>query len=46
MDRVKENKDDNSEDPPTRASKIIDGVEYMEMINWDDYKQDYFGKIK
>ena len=40
-DRPKEehtNQDEDSDDPPTRTSKVIDGVEYMEMINWDDYR--------
>ena len=29
-----------------RNIQIIDGVEYMEMINWDDYEDTYFGRIK
>ena len=29
-----------------QTSKLIDGVEYMEMINWDEYRETYFARVR
>ena len=38
--------DDESADCGYITGKFIDGVEYMEMINWADYEDSYFAKVK
>lgn len=35
-----------SEDTGYITGKMIDGVEHMEMINWGEYEETYFSKIK
>ena len=37
--------EDEEAEPVRQPNKVIDGVEYMEMIDWDEYKTVYFGKI-
>ena len=37
--------EEDSEEEQRFAVKIVDGIQYMELINWDDYN-DYFGPVK
>ena len=43
---MKQEGDESSEDCGFIRGKFIDGVEYMEMINWDDYEENWFTQVK
>ena len=36
---------ESEDDDASQLVTVVDGVQYMEMINWDDY-EDYFERVK